>query len=290
MKMLALSAVLLGVMAGSASAATAYMKPASFYTPDPTVAIDASFTTQFFTPTIGLDSPNFKVVLPNGQTGPFATTSVTASDSNLTASLPDGGTYRVTTGDLMGPITHYVADASGHWAPLAEGATAPPGAQTMSRQSVSLAEAYVTRGAPSRGAVDASVGTLSIHPITHPNQILTSTGFEVQLLMNGQPFANQAIVLYAAGDPESNTAHFFATGADGHAMVTFDHAGVYVLAARYIGDAPAGSGVDKRSYTTTLTFEVTDTLPAVTQIAAAQQPQQQPARRRTFHSTRELFH
>ena len=287
MKMLALSAVLLGVIAGTASATTAYMKPAVFYTPEAQVTIDAAFTSQFFTPGISLDSPDFKVVLPDGQTSTFANMAVTAQDSSLTASLPDAGTYRVTTGELVGQVRHLVAD-NGRWRPLADGETPPAGAQTTTLQTVSVAEAYVTRGAPSRGAVDTNIGTLAIHPVTHPNQILVSTVFEVQLLLNGQPFPNMPFVLYESGDPDANTAHTFITGADGHATIAFDHPGTYILAIRYIGDAPPASGAEKRSYTTTLTFEVMNALPAIQAIvnSPAQQQQHRPNR----HTTRELFH
>ena len=108
------------------------------------------------------------------------------------------------------------------------------------------------------------------------------------VLLNGQPCANQAIVLYSAGDPEGKLDKFFVTGADGHATITLDHAGAYMLAARYRGAAPPDSGVAVRSYTTTLTFEAMDALPVIQAIVNA--PAEQAHRRANRHTTRELFH
>lgn len=264
MKKLVLSVALLAVSAGAAQAHTAFMKPTSFYPTDERTTVEAAYAQQFFTPAIGINSPNFTVIAPDGQTSAFGNMAVSAQDSTLEAALPDRGTYRLTTGELVGGVTRLVGDGAGGWRPLAAGETPPEGEQTTTIQTVTVADTYVTQGAVNRTAVDAPSGHLTIHPITHPNQVLATAGFEVELLLDGHPFPNFPFVLYDSGDPETKVDRTFVTNEQGRATLTFDHPGTYVVAVRYRSTEPAGSEVEHKSFTTTLTFEALTSIPQPT--------------------------
>ena len=270
MKKLLLAAAVTFAIAGSAQAYTAYLKPSEFYPDSARVSVEGSFATSFFEPGIAL-SGNFVLFEPDGAEGVFAQVEVGSDVANLGARLTESGTYRVTTGEILGQVATLVAE-NGTWRPLAAGEAAPAGAETTTLQTVTLSDVYVTRGAPSRENVDSVVGRLAIRPITHPNEILAANGFQVQALFDGQPFANAALVLYREGDPETDLDTYFATDANGNANIVLPGPGTYVLAARHRANAPAGAQAQVHSYTTTLVFEALDQLYPVTEVADAAPP------------------
>lgn len=269
----------LGVVAlgaGAANAHTPYLLPQDF-TPDAAVSVEAAFATQFFTPTIALGSSDFHVVTPEGSNAHFNSMEVVAPRTTLGLTMATRGTYRITTGEIIGPVTQMVG-VDGGWRALAAGEAPPEGAPLTTLQTVTLAEAYVTRGAPNQSAIAANTGRLLIRPVTHPNRIELAQGFAVQLLFDGQPFANMPLVLYASGDQDANLAHAFVTDANGAATLTFTQPGNYVVAVRHRANAAPGSAAQVQSFTTALTFEVYATLPQVEE--AAEQEPEQPRRRR----------
>ncbi len=260
MKTLLIGASFLVATAGAAYAVTSYVLPADFAPDNGRVSIEASYASSFFTPQIALSS-DFTLTQPDGTAGVFDQTEITGASTHLGASLTQRGTYRISSGERLGAVSTLVG-VDGQWRPLAQGETAPEGAQTTTLQTVTVADAYVTRATPTRDAVDAQNSHLAIRPVTHPNQILVSQGFQVQLLFEGQPFPNMPIVFYADGDADTNIEHYFVTDANGNATITFDRPGRYVIAARHRAAAPAGSPSAVRSYTTTLTFEAFAEAPA----------------------------
>jgi hypothetical protein len=276
MKTYVLTAVLFAAAAAPASAYTSYLKPEQFWVTDAEVQVEGSYATHFFTPSIALGG-NLTVLNPEGQPVTADRIAVTAGGTTeLAADLERGGTYRISTGEVTGAVGTLVAE-NGAWRGLAQGETPPEGAETTTIQVISVADTYVTRGTASRQAVDHPIGRLAIHPFTHPNQVLASQGFEVELLFDGAPLANSAIVLYSAGDPESKLDRYVATDASGRATFTFDGPGQYILAARHRAALPPGSPAVHGSYTTTLTFEALDQLHAETEIVA--EPEAPPQRR-----------
>src|SRR5262249_8038962 len=154
------------------------------------VWVDGAYARQFYTPSIGISAPTFQVIGPNGQAANFVNMQVTGENAHMQAWTQDSGTYLISTGEILGQITPLGSDGNGGWRALAAGETPAEGLQTTTLQSVTLAEAYVTRGAPTRTVVDRNVGRLAIHPVTHPNQVLQASGFDVQLLLDGQAFTN----------------------------------------------------------------------------------------------------
>jgi hypothetical protein len=254
MKRYVLAVVLFAAAAAPASAYTSYLKPDHFWVTEPTVQVEGSYATTFFTPAIALGD-SLTVLNGEGQRVNADRVAVTATGATeLTAELARGGTYRISTGEVAGQVANLVGD-NGQWRVLGAGETPPEGAQTTTLQTVTVADTYVTRGTASRGAVDQTIGRLALRPVTHPNQVLASQGFQVQLLFDGQPMANSAVVIYAAGDAETKLDRYVVTDAAGNATFTFDAPGQYIIAARHRADMPAGSPAAVGSYTTTLTLE-----------------------------------
>jgi hypothetical protein len=252
-------AVALMLAAAPASAYTTYILPDEFGPADNDLTAQASFASQFFTPGIAV-SADFQMITPDGGTATFDRVEVAGQATTMRTGLSRWGTYRITSGERLGRVSTLIGEA-GTWRQLGEGEAPPEGAELTTLQTVTVAEAYFSRGEPTREALERPVGRLSIRPVTHPNQVLLSSGFEVELLWEGQPFPNMAIVIYEEGDADTNVETYVATDARGRATIAFEHPGNYLIAARHRAAAPAGSEAAVRSYTTSLTFNVLTALP-----------------------------
>lgn len=277
MKKILIAAIMFAAAASPAAAYTGFLLPQDFWPTGTTASVQASYATQFFTPSVALGG-EFQVVDPNGQAGILSGVEVGANATSLAVETPDAGTYLLTTGEQLGRVTTLVGTPDGQWRPLGQGETAPAGAQTNTLQTVTVSSVYLTRGTPNRTAVDHPVGRVAIHPITDPNQIVQASGFQVELLFDGRPFPNMPIVVYAANDPDTKLDRYVVTGTDGRANLTFDQPGRYVLAVRHRANAPPGSAANVQSYTTTLTIDVMAAQHALSQVEPP--ARQQPARRR----------
>lgn len=277
MKKVLIAAIFFAAAASPAAAYTGFLLPQDFWPTGTTASVQASYATQFFTPSVALGG-DFQVIGPNGQPGVLSQVDVGTDATSLGVETPDAGTYLLTTGEQLGRVTTLVGTPDGQWRPLGQGETAPAGAQTNTLQTVTVSSVYLTRGTPNRTAVDHPVGRVALHPITDPNQIVQASGFQVELLFDGQPFPNMPIVVYSTGDPDTKLDRFVVTGTDGRATITFPAPGRYVLAVRHRANAPAGSAANVQSYTTTLTIDVMAAQHALSQIEPP--PRVQPAHRR----------
>ena len=277
MRKLLLASAFFAALAGSATAYTAYLMPDDFLPADRSIVLQASYATTFFTPGSAVGG-QFVAVEPDGADGFFSHVEVTSNATQLGTQLYKEGTYRFTTGEQLGPVTNMVG-VDGGWRQLQAGEVVPEGAPTTMLQTVTVADVYVTLGAPNRTAVDRSIGRLALRPVTHPNQIVSSQGFQVNATFDGAPFANAALVIYKAGEPENDLDRFVTTDASGNATLTLEGPGEYILVARHRANAPAGSQAQVQSFTTSLVFEAHDALPAVVQLPRSEYDNQ-PRRRR----------
>lgn len=243
----------------AAAAHTSYLEPNVFSAGEATqITIESSFTEDFARPEVGIESQDWHFYRPNGQRDTYDRITTLTQMTVLESDLADQGTYRFTTGERLGR-TGVQVFSSGHWEPLEPGATPPAGARTRQSQTATVADVYVTKGAPTTQVLGVTVGHLAIRPVTHPNAIYMEQGFSLQVLLDGRPVPNQALELTRDGGsyddpPFSQTLR---TDAQGALTIRFDRPGVYLLMTRMSADAPPGSAVAVRSYTTSLTFEVT---------------------------------
>lgn len=255
------AAVLVAAMAiPAASAHTSYLLPSVFTTAKGNfVTLQASFTEDFATPEIAVESDDYHVVLPDGSREDYKSVTPFRQVVILESPLTDEGTYRFTTGARLGRSSK-VALVDGEWKPLFEpGAEVPANAtKVITSQTETVADVYVTKGPSTRASVDAAIGRLAIRPDTHPNEIYLDEGFSLDVTFDGAPLADQTVTLSRnGGDYEAPKFHKeLETDAVGHLDLSFDKPGIYLIMTRHRAEAPAGAETDERSYTTSLTFEV----------------------------------
>jgi uncharacterized GH25 family protein len=242
-------------LAPAAYAHTNYMKPSAFTTSGDVVAVESSFAEQFFIPEFPVDSSDYHVVRPNGARDTLDIVQNFRLLTLLETDLTEPGTYRITSGVRLGRISTQ-ARINGQWQALEPGATPPAGAEARRSQTETVADVYVSKGAPTRPAVDVRIGRLALHPITHPSEIYLDSGFTLEVLFDGAPLANQSVVLGRASYGEPIAERTLTTDAQGRITLAFDAAGAYVLMTRHAASAPAGAQTATRSYTSSLTFEV----------------------------------
>jgi len=246
------------VMAQRASADTSYLRPNWFTTAtDDLVTAQSSFTESFSNPAIGVKSDAWTVIGPDGARSSFRTTVELTQLTALEAETRTSGTYRLSSGERLGRVGQQVL-LDGAWQPFAPGREIPPGTQTRQSQTATVADVYVTRGAPTNAPVVARIGTLEVKPVTHPNDVYLNTGFVFRILLNGKSVANQPVEIWREGGAYEEPAYrkLLTSGSDGAVKATFDEPGVYLIWTRMSGDAPAGAATPIRSYTTSITIEV----------------------------------
>ncbi len=254
------AALLLTVLAGGAPAIadTSYLRPNLFITANADiVTVQSSFTEDFANPSVAVKSDAWTVVGPDGATSIFSTKQEFTQVTILEAATPNTGTYRLSTGERLGRVGPQIL-VDGVWQPFAPGREIPAGAQTRQSQTATVADVYVTRGAPTKAPVEARVGALELKPVTHPNDVYLDTGFSFRVLLNGKPVANQQVEVWREGGAYEDPAYRkqARSAADGSIALTFDKPGVYLIWTRMSADAPAGAATPVRSYTTSLTLEV----------------------------------
>lgn len=254
----ACAAALACTLAPVATGDTSYLRPNWFITAtDELVTVQSSFTESFSNPAVGVKSDGWTVIGPDGARSDFKTKVELTQLTALEADTKANGTYRLSTGERLGRIGQQVL-VDGAWLPNAPGRAIPPGAQTRQSQTATVADAYVTRGAPTTAPLEAHVGTLELKPIPHPNDVYVDSGFALRVMLNGQPVANQPVEIWREGGAYEEPAfrRLITSAADGAVSATFDKPGVYLIWTRMSGEAPAGAATPIRSYTTSLTLEV----------------------------------
>lgn len=220
------------------------------------VTLQASFTEDLFRPDVVMKSDDWQVIGPDGAKAALTPTYL-RDLAVMEAQTPADGTYRLSSGVRAGRIAK-AAQVKGAWVFLEDGKPAPDGATAVEMQSITVAEAYVSRGKPSDGALKPRGTGLEIRAVTHPSSIIVGQEAVFELLADGKPLADQQIALTAAdkayGAPALPAA---VTGPDGLFTFKAPRPGVYHAMTRHrIG--PAAPGQPHRSLTYALTFEADD--------------------------------
>lgn len=246
-------ALLLG-LASAAQAHSPYLLPSVFDSSDRTlVTVEGAFTESFFTPEVVMKSDAYAVIGPDGVRTPL--TPIYLRQLAIAEVVTDKpGTYRITTGQRAGRVAK-AALVDGDWK-FFEGDKAPANAIDM--QSLTIAEVYVTRGAPSDAALAPTGKGLEFRPITHPSKIITGQPVVFEALFDGKPLAGLTVTLSAADDRYADGAkappQTFTSDAKGRVAVKVERSGVYQIQARH-RVASAGPGQPGQSHTYALTFE-----------------------------------
>lgn len=218
------------------------------------VTVEASFTEAFFAPDVAMKSDDYHVVGPDGQK--VALTPVYLKDlAVLEVPTAADGTYRISTGARTGRTAKaYLKD--GQWEFLEPGEEPPAGAEAVDMISLTQADTYVTRGAGDAAALAPRNSGLEIVPVTHPSEAVAGEGVSFRLLFEGQPLADQAVLLHRDGETLAGIAPVeVKTAADGSFAVTAAEPGAYLVMTRHrVG--PAEASGPHRSFTATVSFEV----------------------------------
>jgi uncharacterized GH25 family protein len=243
-------ALLLGLAATSANAHSPYLLPSTFDASDrKVVTVQGAFTESFFTPEVAMKSDAYAVIGPDGVRVPLKPTYF-AELAVVEAPVEKPGTYRITTGQRAGR-TAKAAKIDGEWRFFEDG-KAP--ADAIDMQSLTLAEVYVSHGAPSDAALAPIGKGLEFHAITHPSRITTGQDAVFEVLFDGKPLAGQAIALSPADDRYADAKaapRTVTSDAKGRFAIKVDRSGVYQIQTRY----RVANGQFGQSFTYALTFE-----------------------------------
>ncbi|MCV6621870.1 MAG: DUF4198 domain-containing protein [Cellvibrionaceae bacterium] len=249
-------ASLTALAVSTATAHTPYIAPTSF---EPVMgkmaSFDASFAEEFFIPEAAFNKGNFKVTTPSGEVVNPDSKAELKTRIVLEHELKDEGTYRITTGARRG-ATFLIYDLDGEEKRVMNPKEpAPKGAEVKNHfQSITRADTYVSRKAPSNGALKVEAVGLQILPIDNPTELFADEEFTLKILLDNKGMAEQEILVYKANQ-EKNKPINFTTDKEGLAKLSLP-AGKYLLRARYRGPAPEGSKVPTLSHTTTLSVQV----------------------------------
>lgn len=220
------------------------------------VTVQSAFAEDAFVPEVAMRDAPFHLVGPDGKALPTHAVTHLRDLSLFEAATPADGTYRVTTGQRAGRKGKMFKQGD-KWEMRGEGGAPPADAQQVDVQSMTLADAYVTRGTPTDTVLRPWGTGLEIQAITHPNGIIAGTDASFVLLFDGKPLALADITLFrSAGvyDGRKVVAQV-KSGADGRFSLTPQDAGTYLILVRHRGTAPAGAETPYRSYTYTLAFD-----------------------------------
>lgn len=243
--------------AGGAGAHMPYVLPTNFDIEKADhVTVQSSFTEDAFIPEVAMRDAPFHLIGPDGAKLPTGTVTYLRDLSIFEADTKVDGTYRITTGQRAGRKGKMFKDGD-KWVVRGEGAAPKPGVQEVEVQSMTLADAYVTRGKPTTAAITSRRDALEIQPVTHPNGITAGSDAKFVALFDGKPLANSEITLFrSAGVYDGRkVAAQVKSDAAGNFTLHPDDAGTYLILVRHRAAAPAGSETPYRSYTYTLAFD-----------------------------------
>jgi uncharacterized GH25 family protein len=220
------------------------------------VTVEAAFAEDAFLPEVAMRDAPFHLVGPDGQDVPTGPVTHLRDLSVFEAATLADGTYRVTSGQRAGRKGKMFRQGD-RWEMRTETGTPPANVEQVEVQSMTLADAYVTRGKPTNAALKPLGAGLEIQAITHPNGIVAGSDARFAILFDGKPLANADVTLFrSAGlyDGRKVVAQV-KSAADGGFRLTPQDAGTYLILVRHRGAAPAGAQTPYRSYTYTLTFD-----------------------------------
>jgi uncharacterized GH25 family protein len=219
------------------------------------VTVQSAFAEDAFVPEVPMRDAPFHLVGPTGADLPTQPVVHMRDLTMVEAALPTDGTYRITTGQRAGRKGKMFRKGDA-WVMGGEG-DPPAGTAPVDVQSMTLAEAYVTRGQPSDAALKPGGKGLEIAARTHPNSIVAGSPARFVLLFDGKPLVGTDVTVFrSAGLYDGRKiAGQIKSGPGGAFTIQPEDAGTYLILVRHRGEAPAGSETPYRSYTYTLTFD-----------------------------------
>jgi uncharacterized GH25 family protein len=261
LRLMASALALAAVAPGAALAHMPYLLPNMFDAGKRDhVTVEASFAEDAFVPEVVMQSAPFHVQGPRGD-APITSVVNLRDLAVFEAALPSDGTYRISSGERLGRRSKMYKGPTGQWLMGGEGGGAPPKDATMVEvQSVTVADVYVTRGAPSKEALATTGKGLELRTGAHPNELFAAQPVEFRLTFDGRPLEGATVDLFrSAGVYDGKKAAGQGkTDAAGKVALTPPDAGTYLALIRYRTTSPAKAETPYRSYSYTLAFEATE--------------------------------
>ncbi len=273
------SAVLLLAMASPVIANGPYLEPTVFGTNRDFVTIQAAHGAEVAFQAMGpiRTLGDFFATGPDGETANIGPGMALKGMSIIEPHLSQEGTWKISTGERLQRTSKAVL-IDGAWrqvrppqpagragpAPKAnpnqiDEANVPAGAEAAMSSGYLRSDVYVTRGAPTGGAVKPTNAGFELWPQTHPNEIFLGDAFKFTLLNDGQGVGGVEFNIRRAGDVYAEGSMFSLSGktdAQGKASVTLPTAGRYILETSYPAQAPQGQKPVPKTTNYSMTFEV----------------------------------
>ncbi len=241
---------------------TPYLVPSRFEPLDNgLITLDAAFAEHFFVPDVAFDSDKFSATNPDGTRVKADAVHRLKSRTVLEHTLEQDGTYRFSTGHRYGAVFTTYEQEGETLTSRNSDFTLPNDARLIEQfQSVTLAETYISKGAPTNTALQSRNKGLEIVPQSHPNELFVGDEFTFKTLFNGKALDSARVDIFRARyqfgtDKPDITLH---TLSNGMASFKATEEGIYLLQIRHRAPAPAGSAAPLYSNTYTLVIEVID--------------------------------
>lgn len=256
-----LAGALASALASAASAHTPYLAPNTFAPrAGETVTLDAAFAEKFFVPEATFDNSRFSVTGPDGKETAPGNVQVLKTRSVVEHTLPQSpGTYRFSTGLRQG-AQFRTWELNGKQESSRDPAVKlPEGAKLLTHfQSLTLAETYLSIGAPDSAALKPRNTGIELVAQSHPNDLFVGENFDFSVLFDGKPLADQKVEFTEAvwtSDRKPQVVTVL-TDAQGKASFKLERAGTWLALTRHRSKAPAGAAAPEFSNSYTLTFLV----------------------------------
>jgi len=175
-----------------AEAHVPFLKPNQFKVTHHRLTIESAFTEFPFQADFAMDSPNFTITAPNGTTSAIKPIAKTKAAVYLEPELKEEGTYRISTGQRVGPVYKAVetADKKLYFAADMQRVTG----KSTTMNYYSYADTYIFKGQQKYVAKPFNKG-LEIIPLASPNGLLLGGELSFQVLENGKPVPNARIIV-----------------------------------------------------------------------------------------------
>lgn len=229
---------------------------------DPWVTVDAAISNElFYADHNPMRLDNVAIVLPDGSKAAPENASTGKYRSVFDVHLTQPGTYRIASAGEMLGARYKLNGEDKRWrgtkAEYDAGAIPKEATDVQLSQNSNRVEIFVTRGAPSQGALAPTNAGLELIPVTHPNDLFAGEAATFKLLLDGQPAKDlEVTVIPGASRYRDASGEMKAkTGSDGTFSVTLPEAGMYWVNAS-VDDLPASIENAKRRAAYTATLEV----------------------------------
>ena len=169
-----------------------FLKPNQFNVTHHRLTIESAFTEFPFQADFAMNSPNFTITAPDGTVSAIQPIAKTKAAVYLEPELSAEGTYRISTGERVGPVYKAVetADKKLYFAADMKRVTGKP--TTMNYYS--YADTYIFKGQQNYQPKPFNKG-VEIIPLASPNSLLLGGELRFRVLENGQAVPNARIIV-----------------------------------------------------------------------------------------------